>query len=991
MIRVHTLGGLSVRDGDGKPLVGPATQPRRIAILALLARAGDRGLSRDRVLALLWPDADDERGPRALAQALYALRRHLGADNAIEGAKELRFDPALVSSDIGEFASAVSRGDDERAVSLYHGPFLDGFHLNDADEFARWVDRERAALASDYSRALESLARSTRAAGDARASVGWWRKLAAIEPLNARVTVGLMDALAADGDRAGALQHARIYELLVEQELDLPPDRDVFEYAQRLRQTPEPSREPAREPPRRSAAVAEAPQAAPELAVLRPPAPSQGAAPEITPPPASVTTVSVASDATAPSRQRGWLRPVLVGVAALGIAGVALVATQGRLTSGTSASADGRQVVAVGHIVAFGTDSTPANLTAPVADLLTTSLARVPGIRVVSRGRMLELMRTATSTDTGPGAVVNAARQAGATEVIDGTLYTRGGGRLRLDLRRIDLATGAIGDVHTVEGSDLFALVDSGTVRLVASLGVAAPPGSVADITTRSLTAYRMYEQGVRAYYRGDARTALSFFDSALAEDSLFALAAYYGALSDPVTRSYDVRMERARRLADRASDRERLTILAGWARSVSSPALRPIAETLATRYPNEVEGHLNLGIARVLEGEFIAALTSLQRVVAMDSLGLRGARPRCAGCDALQWIVGAYALADSMPAAEREARRWMRLQPGSETAAVTLVQLLQMVGRGPEADSIFQATAPRDMAYASTIAHRAINHLRAGDYAAADRLLLTQLRESAPQLQAIALWNLTISYREQGRLLEAYDAAKRTRAANAKTATLPEGVLSMNVLEAQTLLELGRATQAAALFDSIARQHAPTAPPSQRARGTAWMLTHAAGARLAAGDTTVLARLADSIRTLGRQSNYGRDQRLHHYVRGLLLAGRGDDRAAIAELTASIYSLTSGFTRTNYELARLYLRTGRPRDAISVLQPALRGPLDASNLYMNRMELHERLAQAWDSAGARDSAVAHYEIVARVWSAGDDPFKQRADRARLRAASLRR
>ena len=73
------------------------------------------------------------------------------------------------------------------------------------------------------------------------------------------------------------------------------------------------------------------------------------------------------------------------------------------------------------------------------------------------------------------------------------------------------------------------------------------------------------------------------------------------------------------------------------------------------------------------------------------------------------------------------------------------------------------------------------------------------------------------------------------------------------------------------------------------------------------------------------------------------------------------------------------------------MLQPALRGPLDASNLYMNRMELHERLAQAWDSAGARDSAVAHYEIVARVWSAGDDPFKQRADRARLRAASLRR
>src|SRR5262249_12619322 len=49
------------------------------------------------------------------------------------------------------------------------------------------------------------------------------------------VTVGLMDALAAAGDRAGAIQHARVYELLVEQELDLPPDKDVLAFAERLR------------------------------------------------------------------------------------------------------------------------------------------------------------------------------------------------------------------------------------------------------------------------------------------------------------------------------------------------------------------------------------------------------------------------------------------------------------------------------------------------------------------------------------------------------------------------------------------------------------------------------------------------------------------------------------------------------------------------------------------------------------------------------------
>src|SRR6476661_4973543 len=125
---------MSVRDDAGGALSGAAAQPRRMAILALLARAGQRGIAREKVLALLWPDAEDDRGPKALAQAIYALRKDLGADDVITGVNELRLDVSLVSTDVGEFAAAASRGDDERAVDLYHGPFLDGFHLLNADD-----------------------------------------------------------------------------------------------------------------------------------------------------------------------------------------------------------------------------------------------------------------------------------------------------------------------------------------------------------------------------------------------------------------------------------------------------------------------------------------------------------------------------------------------------------------------------------------------------------------------------------------------------------------------------------------------------------------------------------------------------------------------------------------------------------------------------------------------------------------------------------------
>lgn len=979
MIRVHTFGGLSVRDGNGKPLTGPATQPRRMAILALLARAGERGLTRERVLTQLWPDADDERGPKALAQALYALRKEFGTDDIIVGSKELRLESGLVSSDVGEFASAIARGDDARAAALYQGPFLDGFHLPATDEFSRWAERERAALAHDYMRSAESLGRATLARGDATQSVTWWRKVAAQDPLNARYTVGLMEALVASGDRAGAIKQAHVYQLLIEQELDLPPDREVTSYAERLRTITDAP--PATPPPAKPTA-----SEAPAAAIAADPAPPQ----------------PIARADHAPLRVRAtWrTRPlnrmiaaavITIIVGAAGVAGLRARFGSASGSAGGSARATNGAVIAVGQIATFGIDSASGKVGEPVADLLATSLARVSGLRVVSRGRLLELMHAAQAgeraPDTSAGGYIAAARRATATQIIDGTVFVRPDGRLRLDLRRVDLITSAISDVQTVEGSDVFALVDSGTARLVAALGFRGPAGSVADVTTHSATAYRMYEQGIRAYYRGDNRTADQFFTAALDEDSLFALATYRSALVIGVLRpeSVTVRLERAKRLAARAPDRERLTILAGWAHAVSSPLLAPLADTLVTRYPTEVEGHLYTGMARVYAGDFLAGVAPLERAITMDSSGAGGIGPNCRSCDALRWLVSAYELADSLPAAERVARRWVRLKPGTTPAINTLTEVLDLQGRSAESDSVFHSATLVDAAYDDVIPFRGMHLIRTGDYDTADRLLIAETKQPGAGRQLDAYWLLTISLREQGRLAEAMEAARRIRPLAQKFVRLGSP-LNSSVLEAQVQLEQGHAAIAAALFDTIA---AHVGPDAQTARAYAWIITHAANARAAAGDTTLLARLSDSVRAFTASSGYGRDRRLFHHIRGLLLAVRGDDDGAIAEFRSAIYSLTNGYTRTSYELARALLRRQRPREAIAVLQPAFRGPLDNSNLYMSRTELHELLARAWEAAGAKDSAAAHYAVVARTWSSGDPPFRARADTARRRLTAL--
>ena len=233
-ILIRALGGLSIQTATGRA-EGAATQPRRLALLALIARAGERGITRDKLLALLWPDAELEQGRRALNQALYTLRRDLDADELFIGVHELRLNPDVAACDVLHFEGALRAGRFEEAAQHYAGSFLDGFRLPGAAEFERWADEERTDLAHRFEALLERLARAASQRDEPLEAVRWWRRVAAIDPLDARVAAALMSALVAAGDCAAALQHARIYEVLVAQELDLPADAAVLELARRIR------------------------------------------------------------------------------------------------------------------------------------------------------------------------------------------------------------------------------------------------------------------------------------------------------------------------------------------------------------------------------------------------------------------------------------------------------------------------------------------------------------------------------------------------------------------------------------------------------------------------------------------------------------------------------------------------------------------------------------------------------------------------------------
>jgi TolB-like protein/DNA-binding SARP family transcriptional activator/Tfp pilus assembly protein PilF len=270
MHRLKLFGGASI-EGPSGPLTGQPVQRRRLALLALLA-AARRGVSRDKLVAYLWPDSNVERARHLLSDSVYRINQAVAGEAIVSVGDELRLEPRGLACDVLEFGEAMECGDWQRAVELYAGPFLDGFFLTGAAEFERWADSERERFRHERARALETLADAAGEASDAATAVRWWRLLAADDPYSSRIALRLMGALERAGDRAAAVKQARVHATLVRDDMGVEPDPEIGAYADRLRTAPPGPTTPAPAPAGPGSLLGTDPRPdAPPLDARRPP------------------------------------------------------------------------------------------------------------------------------------------------------------------------------------------------------------------------------------------------------------------------------------------------------------------------------------------------------------------------------------------------------------------------------------------------------------------------------------------------------------------------------------------------------------------------------------------------------------------------------------------------------------------------------------------------------------------------------------------------
>jgi DNA-binding SARP family transcriptional activator len=576
-------------------------------VLASLAVNGERGVTRDRLLHLLWSDSDPEKARHALTQSLYALRRLLGVEDAILGTAQLSLNPERVATDVADFERALAARDAQSALEAHRGPLLEGFSVSGAPELERWIEEQRVQFIQRLSTLLDSAAKALHADGRHGEAATILRRRAALDPLDATAALALMRAWSLAGDTPAAVQHARVYGELVRQELDLEPDPRVEELARELL-------EQSRTRPGERAAPANdaASPGLPALAVK-----SRRRLLELR---EQVSAVAHGGLAWWRRRSRRW-RLLARQAATMSVALIVVLLAVAKFGSTRREAVSAPTATAVLPFRGTGLAADLSFLPSGIVDLLSESMAERDTSDVIDAEAVHRWWsavfgdRTAVSSDS----VLDASAGLGARRLVTGTLV---GNARQLVIRAslLDASSRAVAGTAVVNGplDSLPILVNRVATLLVASAAGAGEQLRVAaDADPRAL---RAYLQGRAAYRRADFRAAQTAFAAALARDSSLGAAAIGLALAsdwleESMLRGAAMDAARARRSTLAAVERQQLVALEGPRYPQPSSAEEHFAAwERAARTGERAELWTDLGRRLLLDGRLAGVPESEER-----------------------------------------------------------------------------------------------------------------------------------------------------------------------------------------------------------------------------------------------------------------------------------------------------------------------------------------------------------------------------------------
>lgn len=1051
MIRLQLLGSVELRAADGRAVQSILAQPKRTALLAYLALARPRGFQRrDAVAARFWPEMDDDRARAALRSALHFVRQSLG-DDAVEGRgqEEIALNAERVWCDAAAFDDALDAGRPDEAMALWRGELLDGFHVDDAPEWERWLDDERARLRRRAGEAARELGARAEASGDAAAAAEWARRAMELDPGDERSLRRLMSLLDGMGDRAGALRAHAGFAARLRADLDAAPSAETEALVRAIRARDVPAAPPASPeaaPAFGSPSIAAVSAGSPSPASAVPSASSvpdaasasssSSPAPSFPSPPASATmgtgdspaspalaadrtTEAAANDAASTAvhlpnptkarsgavvaKRRRWRHRRAVALAAVGMAVLAVaipLLVAGRRQAPAAEVREGR--IAVLPFTVLGT-SRLAYLREGMVDLLAIRLDGEDELDAVDPLAVLGYARREHIVDADPDDGRRVAREFGAAQYVLGSVIWLGGKvQVIAALYTADGKLVAKATVTVDSEQEMNTLVDDLTRKLLAHR--ASPPGEqlsrAAALTTTSLPALQAFLQGEKEFRAGRLDAAAQAYGRAVDEDSTFALALYrlstvldWGGLTLDRRNPGDV-VHQALRFGQRLAPHERMLLDArdAYWNGSAREAERLYRAVLAT-HPADMEAWNELGEVIFHRGVWMGmpitrARSPFEHVLALAPQNV-GARLHLARIAALEGRAGE---ADTL------VRAAMRLSPYPARS----VEMRGLVAFGAGGTPVQRAEVERTL---SGVGYDElwVNVWRIAVYtddpAVGERLSRLLAADGRPaRSQALALTTAASMQAAQGRwsaALASLAAAGAAEPAYAAQVRANLALLSPLPVSAAELASIRASLAAAppAVPDTIADplSHAIGYCPSLCRTYLLGALSARLGDTAAVGDA--MRRIAATHPADAHEAELIRFQ-LHVLDARRMWSG-GDAAGALRALQAGWpgqtlprFSSYESYDHTAERFLRAELLHALGRDSEALAWYAT-VPEDLGAGIEYSAPAHLAQARILDARGERRQAASHYRRFIRAWRACDPALRPLLAEAERRAAAL--
>ncbi len=238
-LTLRLLGPFEAKLSDGNPI--EVTAKKAKALLAYLALAGGRQVSRDKLAGLLWEFSGDEQARTSLRQTLTLLRKSLapiGTACLVSKGDTLTIRPEDVSIDASDFETLVSDAKPEaleQANALYRGELLDGMSLRE-EAFEEWLRSERARFRELALGALVQLFHHHVSRGSCDDAARLAGRLLGLDPLREDVHRLLMRLYAEQGRRSLALRQYEQCRDMLERELNVAPEPETEALYRRIKE-----------------------------------------------------------------------------------------------------------------------------------------------------------------------------------------------------------------------------------------------------------------------------------------------------------------------------------------------------------------------------------------------------------------------------------------------------------------------------------------------------------------------------------------------------------------------------------------------------------------------------------------------------------------------------------------------------------------------------------------------------------------------------------